>query len=160
MSKLRYGLQLCNQVRTKPEDPTSCNMKAAQIAQNKMLRMLDGVSLKDHVSASSLLNKYNLPSVNQLAGEIKLIEAWKSLNIISYPFQMVANISNKSDTDRVLRPMSIKNWNDFAKTKAASESIGIECAKLWNNAPQDIKSAPTMGIAKSAIKKYCKTFEL
>ena len=46
MSKLRYGLQLCNQVRIKSEDPENQNMKAAQVAQNKMMRMLDGVSLK------------------------------------------------------------------------------------------------------------------
>ena len=58
MSKLRYGLQLCNQVRVKQEDPENQNMKAAQIAQNKMLRMLDGVSLKEHVTSSSLLKKY------------------------------------------------------------------------------------------------------
>ena len=67
MSKLCYGLQLCNQVRTKTDDPTSANMKSAQIAQNKMLRMLDRVTLKDHVTSKSLLLKYNLPSVNQLA---------------------------------------------------------------------------------------------
>ena len=71
MSILRYGLQLCNQVRTKSEDPTNSNMKATQVAQNKMLRMLDGVSLKEHITSKSLLIKYNLASVNQLAGEIK-----------------------------------------------------------------------------------------
>ena len=48
MSKLRYGLQLCNQVRVRKEDPENQNMKAAQIAQNKMMRMLEGVSLKEH----------------------------------------------------------------------------------------------------------------
>ena len=58
MSKLRYSLQLCNQVRTKPEDPTNQNMKSAQVAQNKMLRMLDCVSLKDHITSKSLLQKY------------------------------------------------------------------------------------------------------
>ena len=44
MSKLRYGLQLCNQVRTKPEDSTNLQMNAIQVCQNKMLRMLDRVS--------------------------------------------------------------------------------------------------------------------
>ena len=47
MSKLRYGLQLCNTVKTKTEETQSCNMKAAQTAQNKMLRMVANVSLKD-----------------------------------------------------------------------------------------------------------------
>ena len=39
------------------------------------LTMLDRVTLKDHVTNESLLQKYNLPSVNQLAAEIKLTEA-------------------------------------------------------------------------------------
>ena len=57
MSKLRYGLQLCNQVRVKSDDPENQNMKATQVAQNKMMRMLDGVSLKEHVTTKSLLKK-------------------------------------------------------------------------------------------------------
>ena len=69
------------------DDPTSANMKSAQIAPNKMLRMLDRVTLKDHVTSKSLLLKYNLPSVNQLAAEIKLIEAWKYTEHSKLPFQ-------------------------------------------------------------------------
>ena len=61
MSKLTYGLQLCNQVRTKLEDPSNSQMNSIQLAQNKMLRMLDRVSLKDHITTKSLLQKYKLP---------------------------------------------------------------------------------------------------
>ena len=71
--QVKVRLQLCNQVRVKKEDPENLNMKATQVAQNKMLRMVDGVSLKEHVTSSSLLQKYNIPSINQLAGEIKLM---------------------------------------------------------------------------------------
>ena len=53
--------------------------------QSKVPGMLDKVSLKDHVTTQSLLLKYNLSYVNQLAGEIKLLEAWKSINIEQYP---------------------------------------------------------------------------
>ena len=83
MSKLRYGLQLCNQVRTTQEDPINANMKSVQAAQKKLLRVLDRVTLKDHITSNSLLLKYNLPSVNQLAAEIKLTEAWKT-NFLSF----------------------------------------------------------------------------
>ena len=51
-------------------------------------------------------------------------------------------------------------WKDSAKTKAASESLSIDAAKLWNNAPTEIKTAPTLRVAKKAIKKYCKLLEL
>ena len=91
----------------KPEDPENQNMKAAQVAQNKMLRMLDGVSLKEHISSRSLLQKYNLPSVNQLAGEIKLLEAWKATHITSYPFQLDENNPNRQVLDRSVRPNTL-----------------------------------------------------
>ena len=109
MSKLRYGLQLCNQVRVKSDDPENQNMKATQVAQNKMLRTLDGVSLKEHMTSSFLLLKYNLPSVNLLAGEIKLMEAWKATHVPSYPFQMLDNNPNRTVIDREVRATTIKN---------------------------------------------------
>ena len=160
MSKLRYGLQFCSQVRTKRDDPTNQNMKAIQVAQNKMLRMVEGISLKEHVTADSLLQKYKLPSANQLAGQIKLTEAWKSINIKNYPFKMEANNMLPNQTDRILRPGSIKLWNDNAKTKMGTESFSIDTAKLWNNCPVEIKTAKSLGIAKKSIKHYCASFEL
>ena len=156
---LRYGLQLCNQVRSKSDDPTNQNMKAAQIAQNKMLRML-GVSLKEHITSISLLQKYKLSSVNQLAGEIKLTEAWKSTHITSYPFKLEVNNPNRHETGRSVRQSTVKLWKDSAKTKVASESFSIDAAKLWNNATDEIKNALTLRGAKREIKKFCKTLEI
>ena len=160
MSKLRYGLQLCNQVRVKASDSLNSNMKAVQVAQNKMLRMLEGISLKEHITSISLLQKHNIPSVNQLAGEIKLIEAWKSINIPKYPFKMESFNPNKEQGERRMRPNTTKIWKDSARSKAASESISIDSAKLWNLAPKEVKDAQTLWSAKSAIKKYCKTLEI
>ena len=160
MSKLRYGLQLCNQVRTNTEDPTNSLMKSVQVAQNKMLRMLDRISLKDHVTSKSLLLKYNLSSVNQLAAEIKLLESWKSVNLANYPFQLERNNTSQTNNDRVLRLTSIKFGKDEARSKAASKNISRDCAKLWNNAPMTIKNASTLWCAKKEIKSYCRSLEL
>ena len=160
MSKLRYGLQLCNQVRTKDKDLISANMKSAQLAQNKMLRMLDRVSLKDHITTKSLLDKYQLPSVNQLAAEIKLTEAWKAVNVPNYPFQLEPNNPGRNDGGRQIRTSSIKIWKDDSKSKAASESVSRDSAKLWNSAPESIKTAPTLYSAKKLIKKLTRTLEL
>ena len=33
-------------------------------------------------------------------------------------------------------------------------SISIDCAKLWNNAPTEIKNASTLAGAKREIKKF------
>ena len=75
MSKLRYGLELCYKVRTTSEEPENVNMKAVQVAQNKIMRMLDRVSMKEPISSKSLREKYDIPSVNQLSAEIKLTES-------------------------------------------------------------------------------------
>ena len=63
-------------------------MKAAQVAQNKMMRMLNGSTFKDHVTTKQLLEKFYLPSVNQISAEIKITEAWKIMNIIDYPITL------------------------------------------------------------------------
>ena len=160
MSKLRYGLQFLSQVRNNQTDPINQNMKSIQVAQNKMLRMLEGVSLKDHDTSSSLLKKHNIPSVNQLSGEIKLLEAWKSINIPNYSFKLIPNNKCATDSDRALRITSIKVWKDTASSKVGVNSFCMDTAKLWNNAPTEIKNAKTIGTARNAIKKFTRTLEI
>ena len=46
-SKLRYGLQLCTEVRLTEEQPKCQMMTKVQIVQNKMLRVLDGARIVD-----------------------------------------------------------------------------------------------------------------
>ena len=62
--------------------------------------------------------------------------------------------------DRTVRATTTKKWKDFALTKAARESIGIDCAKLWNNAPISVKNAPTLVGAKREINFFCKSLEI
>ena len=73
---------------------------------------------------------------------------------------MESNHANQIPSDRTLRPSSLKIWKDNAKTKTGTNSFSIDTAKLWNNCPEVIKQARSVGIAKSEIKKYCKSFEL
>ena len=82
-----------------------------------LLRMLDRVTLKDHITSESLLIKYNLPSVNQLAAEIKLTEAWKTQNINNYPFKLEANNPNRCDGDRIVRASTTKSGKIYLNPK-------------------------------------------
>ena len=66
---------------------------------------------------------------------------------------------NRANNGREVRTSTTKIWKDHAKSKPASESIGIDAAKLWNNAPINITSAQTLSGAKREIKKYCTTME-
>ena len=88
------------------------------------------------------------------------MEAWKSVNTPAYPFRMEENQPNRQDLDRSTRPNTTKLWKDSAKTKAARESMGIDCARLWNNAPSTIKMAANKAAAKMEIKKFCRTLQI
>ena len=61
---------------------------------------------------------------------------------------------NRLNCDRMVRSTTTKNWKDFALTKAARESIGIDCARLWNIAPNAVKNAPTLVGAKREINFF------
>ena len=84
VSKLRYGLQLCTKVTIKDDEKRSTSLKALQLTQNRMLRAINGTKIKDRVSVKSMLSKFNLLSVNQLAAQIKLTEVWKAKNVEDY----------------------------------------------------------------------------
>jgi hypothetical protein len=71
LSKLRYGLQLCTEVRLTEEHPKKQYMTMAQRLQNKMLRILDGALVSDRKSTKL---SWNMLSVNQIAAQIKLTE--------------------------------------------------------------------------------------
>ena len=58
---------------------------ATQVAQNKMLRLLDGSRIKDRRSVKDMLEKFNMLSINQTIAEIKVLEAWKANKDKNYP---------------------------------------------------------------------------
>ena len=88
MSKLRYGLQLCIKERLCESDVTPNYLKSLQQTQNRMLRAINGTRIKDKISSKSMLIKYGLFSVNQLAAKIKLMEVWKTLNNDGSPIRL------------------------------------------------------------------------
>ena len=98
--------------------------------------------------------------MNQLAAEIKLIEAWKTLNIINYPNKLELNNPGRNDGGRSVCATTNKKWKDTSKTKAASLSMSRDCAKLWNSASENITNAPNLHGAKRLIKIYCRTLEI
>ena len=83
-SKVRYGLQLLGKVRTRAEDPECADLKAIQLIQNKLLRSLNGTTIRDRVSTVSLLKKFGVLSVNQLNAQAKLLEIWKAQHQFSW----------------------------------------------------------------------------
>ena len=135
-------------------------MKSAQIAQNKMMRLLVKAPYNDRTSTNVLLEKTGFLSVNQLAASIKLVEVWKSINVESYPVHLEPNITAGGENEPILRPSTSRLWNQDARSTAAKKSFSRNAAKFWNNAPLYIKNAKSIYSVKKEIKKFCKTLPI
>ena len=142
--KLRYGLQLCIKVRLTNEDPITADLKALQATQNRMLRMINNNRISDMVSSRSILEKFNLLSVNQTAASIKLVEVWKSFNQDGYPISFEPYNQNLHNHNRDLRPQANRLLKDNCRLKRNESSFSIDAARLWNAAPKEISEAPSI----------------
>ena len=66
-----------------------------QVAQNKLARFLNGNKLMDKIPTEQIYKELNLPTVNQINAQIKLIDVWKSQKSNSHPTQW----SRRNDTN-------------------------------------------------------------
>ena len=158
VSKLRYRLQLCTTVQLNSQEQKTKTMKSLQLTQNRLLRVLNQTKLADKGSIESMLNKFKLLSVNQLAAEIKLIEVWKSINDDKCPLELdpYNQSLSRGAPKPQLRPKETRVFRDTTRLKLSKSSFNFDAARVWNLAPIQIKTANTITSAKSAIKQFCK----
>ena len=80
-------------------------MKKIQVAQNRLLRLLEGCRVKDKIPIKTMLANTKLPSINQLAIEVKLIETWKAVHMEEYPTKMYQGnkVISNNNSNRTLR---------------------------------------------------------
>ena len=102
----------------------------------------------------SMLKKFNLLSVNQLSAQIKLVEAWKIVNVQGHPLTLEPYNEHVKTNSVGLRPQPTRVFNDTYKLQISSCSFNVDAARLWNLAPAQIKTAATLGEAKTAILKH------
>ena len=152
-SKLRYGLQLYAKVRTQKECPSQSLMENLQKAQNQLVRTLENVRIKDKNRTSTMLTKLKMLSVNQNMAKIKLTELWKAINTDNNPlnFRQQQPAANGRETRGVAEGKIIQSKG----STLAKDSFVYDATKIWNDAPDAIKSAKTMYSAKAEIKKFC-----
>ena len=102
----------------------------------------------------SLLKKFNLLSVNQLSAQIKLVEVWKTINVENHPLTLDPYNLHVQNNTRDLRPQHNRVFNDSYKLQISSHSFNTDAARLWNLAPDQVRTATTLSAAKSAILKH------
>ena len=151
MSKLRYGLQLCTRVRQSESTTKTKFTKSLQITQNRMLRLINNTRIKDKISTSHMLKKFNLLSVNQLSAQIKLQEVWKAVHTKKYGVTLDPYSEHHDNCGRQMRPKPSRTFNNTARLVLAEHSFHIDVAKLWNTAPIGVTNAQTLPHAKKAI---------
>ena len=132
-------------------------MKSLQLTQNRMLRALNNSKIKDKISIASMLKKFKLLSVNQLAASIKLTEVWKSVNIPNYPILLEPYNQTTTSPNLDLRPRPNRIFNDSSRLQISKYSFNVDSARLWNLAPPEVRSASTLGSAKTAILTFVKS---
>ena len=160
VSKLRYGLQLCTKVFLPEDERKAASLTSLQLTQNRLLRALNNTRIKDKVSIKSMLAKFNLLSVNQLAAQIKLLEVWKSINVEGNPTEMEPYHPNRTESNLSLRQKPNRVFNDSAKFLVSGMSFNVDAARLWNRAPLNVKQAESLYMAKKHILMHVKSFPI
>ena len=157
---------------TKNRRYLSCIIRLAFISLTKMYSLLALYlyvvafnyrtfrQVADKISIKSMLEKFQLLSVNQLAAEIKLIEVWKSINAEGSPINLAPYNPNLVQSDRSLRPQPSRIFDDRARLALSQSSFHIDAAKVWNGAPAAVHNAASLSGAKKAIKTYCKSLPI
>ena len=134
------------------------DFKAIQLVQNNLLRTLNGSKIKDKVSISSMLEKFNMQSINQLNASVKLLEVWKALNVDDYPLIIKRQVNNdegmSTRADQAGRPIEI------GKSALTQKTCVSDAIYLWNRAPKDVTESKTIYQAKKEIKSFVKTLPI
>ena len=69
-----------------------------------------------------------------------------------YPTSIYPGKSSTLVTDRNIRPSSMQELTDNARTTIGEQSFCINAGKIWNNAPKQIKEYNNLKMAKKLIK--------
>ena len=146
--------QFVPEVRMKNEDPECGDFKAIQLVQNKLLRLLNGTTVKDRVSTASLLTKFGIMSVNQLNAKVKLLEIWKALNVEDYPLK----IKKQSQSENRVTTRNSQNERpiEIGKSNVTQSTSTSDAIRIWNKAPDILKDSKTIYQAKNQIKSFVK----
>ena len=157
-SKLRYGIQLYAKVRTSSECPSSKVMEDLQKTQNKLVRTLENVRIKDKNKTSDMLTKHKMLSVNQLQAQVKLTELWKVVNTDNNPLKFTHQ--SPAENGRETRAVSNKKLVQTKGSTLTNDSFIYDATRLWNMAPESIKMSKSLLSAKAEIKKFCVSLPL
>ena len=129
-------------------------LDALKVAFNDCLRLLLGIHRGDHESIKNMLDELGWLSINQLAAETRLIEAWKTLHLEDYCMKDVLKLRHKGNYNT--RTNHVDYLDPGVSDIHGSAGFVQTTAKLWNKAPLSVKEAHTLSSAKKEIRNFVK----
>ena len=106
-----------------------------------------------------MLEDLNWSSINQLCGETRLIEAWKTVYLEKYCMKDVLSIKEKS-THMATRSNDTTMLVEGEINKFSNARFVNMTARIWNKCPKEIREEPKFERAKILIKEFCKTLPI
>ena len=94
-------------------------MKATQIAQRRMLTLLDRSRVRDRRSIGDMLERVDVLSINQTTALIKLLEAWKANKHQDYP--VCLKKGRKIEGEEPARSMCAYKREEMVEDKTSRE---------------------------------------
>jgi hypothetical protein len=125
-----------------------------------MLRGINKSRISDKISIKSMLKKFDLLSVNQLAVQIKLIEVSKSINVTGHPLKLENYSRHSTDLNTNLRPSQNRTYNDSAKFKISQSSFHVDAARVLNLAPNTATASKSIGELKRTSTSFVKSLPI
>ena len=139
-------------VQIEDGDPLSGSISELRKVFNDCLRLLSGKVISDEVSIKSMLEDLGWLSLNQLAAETRLIEAWKTVHLDDYCLKDILKLRHEGSYNT--RSSQVDFLDTGVEDMYGSAGFVNQTAKLWNKSPNSIKEAQTLSLAKSEIRKF------
>ena len=150
--KLRVYANVVFNVRLMDTDQHTKGSSAIQVLINDVARLITGLRRTDHIRIRNLLDKAQVPSLNEVVVRASGMLAWS----MTSPKHPLHHIYEESRLDSVTRSSSA----GLLKVTTAKESISVRNAQLVWNACSELRSATSAGAAKAALKSFVRTTPL
>ena len=99
-----------------------------------------------------MLDELGWLSINQLASETRLIEAWKTVHLEDYCMKEVLKLRQRGNYNT--RRNHVNFLDSGVEDIYGSAGFVSSTAKLWNKSPDSVKEAISLSQAKRVIRRF------
>ena len=144
IGKIATNCWVTREARLAPDVQVPGHDAEIQVIINNLARHLTGTKREDKVKVSTLLDKSNLPSINELTVHGAAVAAWKAANGgVLESLYREPDARTRSATNGLKEPIS-------SKCIAA-----CNMSKIWNES-SELRAAKSLPVAKKVAKKLAR----